>query len=97
MERRTVVRAGLDKLKDLVGPSRARTKQLDQDMRSMDMRTCKCVKNKELFEELSCEKTAMTIKVTAGEAARVSRRKRRREKTWTRPWAEQAHGPRRRS
>ena len=46
MERRTVVRAGLDKLKDLVGPSRARTK-LDQDMRSMDG-TCKCVKNEQV-------------------------------------------------
>ena len=45
----------------LVGPSRARTK-LDQDMRSMDMRTCKYVKNKEVFEELSCEKTAITLR-----------------------------------
>ena len=64
----TAERAGPDKLKDLVGPSRARTKQMDQDMRSMDMRTCKCVKI-EMFKELSWEKTAMT----AGEAARVSR------------------------
>ena len=42
----TAERAGLDKDK-LVGPSRARTK-LDQDMRSMDMGTCKCVKNEKV-------------------------------------------------
>ena len=44
MEHGTAERAGQGKL---VGPSRARTK-LDQDMRSMDMETCKCVKNEKV-------------------------------------------------
>ena len=58
-------RAGLNKEK-LVGPSRARTK-LDQDMRSMDMETCKYVKNEKV------QRAARRVKVTAGETARVSR------------------------
>ena len=42
----TAERAGPD-IEKLVGPSRARTK-LDQDMRSMDVDICKCVKNEKV-------------------------------------------------